>query len=288
MQKRTKFLNLKLFFKTFFSRGIIVKISAFIAILFILCAIFAPWLTPYHPNEIKLSDSFLEPSSKHFLGCDLFGRDVFTRLLYGARVSLLSSFFSTLVAAVIGMMLGLLAGYYEGVIGVLIMRYVDVQLSIPPLLFTIVIGLIVGHRFGGLIIAISFGLIPGFVRLMYGIVLSIKSNDYIVAVRIANVKNYKIIFRHLLPNSFPPMIIMFVLNLGMAIMLESILSFLGIGIQLPTASWGNMVADGYSYLLSVPLLAFMPGICITLTIVAFNVLGDSFRDAIDPRLRGIL
>lgn len=288
MQKSAKSSNLKLLLKIFFSRGIIVKISAVIAVLFILFAIFAPLLTPYHPNEIKLSDSFLEPSSEHLLGCDLYGRDVLTRLLYAARVSLLSSFFSTFLAAVIGMLLGLVAGYYEGVIGVLIMGYVDVQLSIPPLLFIIVIELIVGHGFGGMIIAISFGLIPGFVRLMYGIVLSIKRNDYIVAVRSANVKNYKIIFKHILPNSFPPMIIMFVLNLGMAIMLESILSFLGIGIQMPTASWGNMVADGYSYLFSAPLLAFMPGICITLTILAFNVLGDSLRDAIDPRLKGIL
>jgi ABC-type dipeptide/oligopeptide/nickel transport system permease subunit len=187
-----------------------------------------------------------------------------------------------------GMLLGLVAGYYEGRIGAAIMAYVDVQLSIPPLLFTIVIGLIVGHGFGGLIIALSFGLVPGFVRLMYGIVLSIKRNDYIVAVRIANVKTYKIILRHLLPNSFPPMIIMFVLNLGMAIMLEATLSFLGIGIQTPTASWGNMVADGYSHLFDAPLLAFMPGICITMTVVAINVLGDSLRDSLDPRLRGKL
>ena len=279
---------MKLFLKTFVSRGIIVKISVVIAALFLFCAIFAPLLTSYNPNDIKLSDAFLKASSKHLLGCDPYGRDVLTRLLYGARVSLSSSFFSTLVAAVMGMLLGLVAGYYEGRIGAVIMAYVDVQLSIPPLLFTIVIGLIVGHGFGGLIIALSFGLVPGFVRLMYGIVLTIKRNDYIVAVRIANVKTYKIIFRHLLPNSFPPMIIMFVLNLGMAIMLESTLSFLGIGIQTPTASWGNMVADGYSYLFKAPLLAFMPGICITMAVVAVNVLGDSLRDSLDPRLRGKL
>jgi len=181
-----------------------------------------------------------------------------------------------------------LAGYYEKAAALIIMRYVDIQLSIPPLLFTIVIGLVAGHGLGGLIFAISFGLIPGFTRLMYGIVLSIKESDYIVALRLADIKSYKIILKHLLPNSFPSMIVMFATNLGSAIMLESTLSFLGIGIQMPTASWGNMVSDGYSYLFTNPMLALLPGVCITLIVVAFNIIGDGLRDALDPRLRGKL
>ena len=193
-----------------------------------------------------------------------------------------------LAAAIIGMLLGLLAGYYEKAAALIIMRYVDIQLSIPPLLFTIVIGLVAGHGLGGLIFAISFGLIPGFTRLMYGIVLSIKESDYIVALRLADIKSYKIILKHLLPNSFPSMIVMFATNLGSAIMLESTLSFLGIGIQMPTASWGNMVSDGYSYLFTNPMLALLPGVCITLIVVAFNIIGDGLRDALDPRLRGKL
>jgi peptide/nickel transport system permease protein len=283
--KNTK---IKSFLRTFFSRGIIIKISVVIAFVFIAGAVFAPVIGRYDPNAIELSNALSASGNGHIFGTDAYGRDVFTRLLYGARISLLASVFSCLAAAVIGMLLGLLAGYYEKAVALIIMRYVDIQLSIPPLLFTIVIGLIAGHGLGGLIFAISFGLIPGFTRLMYGIVLSIKESDYIVALRLADIKNYKIILKHLLPNSFPSMIVMFATNLGSAIMLESTLSFLGIGIQMPTASWGNMVSDGYSYLFTNPMLALLPGVCITLIVVAFNIIGDGLRDALDPRLRGKL
>ena len=283
--KNTK---IKSFLRTFFSRGIIIKISVVIAFVFIAGAVFAPVIGRYDPNAIELSNALSASGNGHIFGTDAYGRDVFTRLLYGARISLLASVFSCLAAAVVGMLLGLLAGYYEKAVALIIMRYVDIQLSIPPLLFTIVIGLIAGHGLGGLIFAISFGLIPGFTRLMYGIVLSIKESDYIVALRLADIKNYKIILKHLLPNSFPSMIVMFATNLGSAIMLESTLSFLGIGIQMPTASWGNMVSDGYSYLFTNPMLALLPGVCITLIVVAFNIIGDGLRDALDPRLRGKL
>ncbi|WP_207729147.1 ABC transporter permease [Hungatella hominis] len=283
--KNTK---IKSFLRTFFSRGIIIKISVVIAFVFIAGAVFAPVIGRYDPNAIELNNALKASGNGHIFGTDAYGRDVFTRLLYGARISLLASVFSCLAAAIIGMLLGLLAGYYEKAAALIIMRYVDIQLSIPPLLFTIVIGLVAGHGLGGLIFAISFGLIPGFTRLMYGIVLSIKESDYIVALRLADIKSYKIILKHLLPNSFPSMIVMFATNLGSAIMLESTLSFLGIGIQMPTASWGNMVSDGYSYLFTNPTLALLPGVCITLIVVAFNIIGDGLRDALDPRLRGKL
>ncbi|MBC5703415.1 ABC transporter permease [Hungatella hathewayi] len=279
---------MKSFLRTFFSRGIIIKISVVIAFVFIAGAVFAPVIGRYDPNAIELNNALKASGNGHIFGTDAYGRDVFTRLLYGARISLLASVFSCLAAAIIGMLLGLLAGYYEKAAALIIMRYVDIQLSIPPLLFTIVIGLVAGHGLGGLIFAISFGLIPGFTRLMYGIVLSIKESDYIVALRLADIKSYKIILKHLLPNSFPSMIVMFATNLGSAIMLESTLSFLGIGIQMPTASWGNMVSDGYSYLFTNPMLALLPGVCITLIVVAFNIIGDGLRDALDPRLRGKL
>ena len=283
--KNTK---IKSFLRTFFSRGIIIKISVVIAFVFIAGAVFAPVIGRYDPNAIELNNALKASGNGHIFGTDAYGRDVFTRLLYGARISLLASVFSCLAAAIIGMLLGLLAGYYEKAAALIIMRYVDIQLSIPPLLFTIVIGLVAGHGLAGLIFAISCGLIPGFTRLMYGIVLSIKESDYIVALRLADIKSYKIILKHLLPNSFPSMIVMFATNLGSAIMLESTLSFLGIGIQMPTASWGNMVSDGYSYLFTNPMLALLPGVCITLIVVAFNIIGDGLRDALDPRLRGKL
>lgn len=281
-------LKTRRFLKTFFSRGIISYASVILIILFLIAAIFAPLLTPYSPNKMDLRYSLATPSKEHLFGCDLHGRDVLTRILYGSRVSLTISVLSCIVGAVFGMMLGLIAGYTDGIFSRLIMRYVDIQLAIPPMLFIIVIGIIVGHSLFGMVVAISFGMLPGFIRLMYGLVLSLKESDYIIALKFANVKTWKIIVNHLLPNSFPTMMVTFTMNLGGAIMNESTLSFLGIGIQQPTASWGGMVADGYLYIFTRPFLAFIPGVCLLLLVLAFNIFGDSLRDAIDPRLRGKL
>ncbi|MBQ3317208.1 MAG: ABC transporter permease [Spirochaetales bacterium] len=280
--------KIKQFRTTFFSRGIISYLAVAFIVLFLIAAIFAPILTPYKPNDMNLRNSLATPSIKHLLGCDLHGRDVVTRLLYGARVSLVVSVFSCIIGAIMGMALGLIAGYTNGPLSTLIMRYVDVQLAIPPMLFTITIGILVGHSILGLIFALSFGMLPSYIRLMYGLVLSLKQSDYITALKFANVRTSKIIVRHLLPNAFPTMMVTFTMNLGGTIMLESTLSFLGIGIQQPTATWGSMVADGYQYIFDRPMLAFAPGLCLLLVVLAFNIAGDSLRDAIDPRLRGKL
>ena len=280
--------KIKQFKTTFFSRGIISYLAVGFIALFLIAAIFAPILTPYKPNDMNLRNSLATPSIKHLLGCDLHGRDVVTRLLYGARVSLVVSVFSCIIGAMMGMALGLIAGYTNGPLSTIIMRYVDVQLAIPPMLFTITIGILVGYSILGLIFALSFGMLPSYIRLMYGLVLSLKQSDYITALKFANVKTSKIIVRHLLPNAFPTMMVTFTMNLGGTIMLESTLSFLGIGIQQPTATWGSMVADGYQYIFDRPMLAFAPGLCLLLVVLAFNIAGDSLRDAIDPRLRGKL
>lgn len=276
------------FIRMFFSRGMIVNISLAFVILFVFSAVFAPLLTQYNPNANDLMVSMEGPSREHLLGTDALGRDVLTRLIYGARVSLIASVLSCLVAAAVGMLLGFIAAYFKGAAEKIIMRYVDIQLAIPPIIFTIIIGLLLGHGLGGLVLAIAFGLLPGFIRMMYGIVLSLKENDYILALKLANINNRKIFYKHLLPNSFPPMIVMFAMNLGAAIMLESTLSFLGIGIQAPTASWGSMVSEGYKYIFTNTLLTLLPGICITLVVVTFNIISDGLRDALDPRLRGKL
>jgi peptide/nickel transport system permease protein len=286
MQNKKKGISNTL--RVFFGRGLIVYLSVAVALLIILGAIFATFLTPYNPDTTVLSDTLLSSGNGHLFGTDVFGRDVFTRLLYGSRISLMSSIFSCLFAAVVGMLLGLVAAYYQGALGVIIMRLVDVQLSIPPLLFTILLGIILGHSLVALVITIGFGLIPPFTRLMYGLVMSLKESDYVTALKLARIKTLSIIFFHLFPNTLPSMIIMFATNLGGAIMLESTLSFLGLGIQAPTASWGGMVADGYTYIFSHPLLAFLPGVCIMLIVIAFNIIGDALRDALDPRLRGKL
>ena len=281
-------VKIQSFLKTFYGRGFIVYASTIVFLFFVVCAVFAPLITHYDPNAIDLSSSLAEPGSGHIFGCDLHGRDVFARILYGARISLVISLLSCFVGAVFGMLLGLIAGYKQGLIGSIIMRYVDLQLAIPPMLFTIIIGMIAGHSIFGMVFAIGFGMLPAFIRLMYGQVLSLKQNDYITALRFADIPTWKIILRHLLPNAFPTMLVNFTMNLGASIMLESTLSFLGIGIQQPTASWGSMVSDGYSYIFLRPALAFVPGVCILLLVLSLNILGDSLRDAIDPRLKGKL
>lgn len=284
-----KFLaRVRNFCRVFFSRGVIAYASVAIILLFVMTALFASLLTPFGPNDMDLKSSLAMPSTVHPFGCDLHGRDVLTRVLYGARISLSISILACLVGAIVGMLLGLIAGYVRGPVSTLIMRYVDLQLAIPPMLFTIVIGMIAGRSIFGMIITLSFGMLPAFIRLMYGIVLSLKETDYVVALNFAKVKRWKIIVKHLLPNAFPTMIVNFSMNLGTVIMTESTLSFLGIGIQQPTASWGSMVAEGYQYIFARPLLAFIPGICILLIVLAFNIFGDSLRDAIDPRLKGKL
>ena len=274
--------------RTFFSRGAIVYFAVGVAVIFIFCALFAGLISPYDPNKNVLADAVKSPSAVHLFGTDEFGRDVLTRLIYGCRISLSSSLLACGFAAVVGMLLGLLSGYYEGIVGRVILRYVDLQLSIPPLLFTIIIGMFLGRGLIGLVIALGFGLIPSFVRLMHSQVLALKNSDFITALRLGNIRDAQIIFRHLLPNTLAPMITMFAMNLGTTVMLESTISFLGIGIQQPTASWGNMVADGEKFLFTAPLLCILPGICVVLLTVAFNIIGDSLSDALDPRLRGKL
>ena len=274
--------------KTFFNRGAIVYISVAIAFVLILCAVLAPVLAQHDPYLMDLSKSFADPDGEHLLGCDYYGRDLFARLLYGARISLLCSVLACLAGGFVGMILGLLAAYYEGTIGTIIMRYVDIQMSIPPMIFTICISLISGGGIIGVIIALGFGLLPTFARMSYGLILQIKGSDYVVAARLVGTSNLKIIFKHLLPNTFPSMIVLFSMSLGGTIMLESTLSFLGIGIKIPMASWGNMVSECYSYIFKHPLAAVAPGICILLTVVSFNIIGDALRDSLDPRLRGKL
>ncbi len=287
-KKNTQF---RLFMKTFFSRGIIVKISLVIAVIFIIIAVFAVpigrFVLRQDPLAVDLANTFAKPSGEHLLGTDAYGRDILARIVYGAQMSLICSVFSCILGAAVGTLLGLVAGYYEGAVGTVIMRYVDVQMSIPSLIFIIVISLITGNSLFGVILALSFGLIPNFVRLMYGLVLQLKGNDYVTATRLVGVRQAKIMFLHILPNTFPSMIVMLTMSLGSNIMLESTLSFLNIGIRVPTPSWGNMISEGYSYILRGELmLSFAPGICLMLVVIAFNILGDALRDSLDPRLRG--
>lgn len=288
-QKERRKKNIKQFIRIFFGRGVIVKICLFIALFFIFVAVFAPLIAPDDPTATNPMNRYLPIGSDgHLLGTDRYGRDVLSRLIYGARTSLTCSLLSSFWAAVVGSILGIIAGYYEGWIGKLILRYVDIQLSVPALILSMVLAVILGQNIIAISVVLGIGAIPGYIRMAYSNVLSIKENDYIMASKLIGQKNTKIMFKHLFPNCFASLIVIFTMSLGQVIMVESSLAYLGVGLSEPISAWGLMVNDGFSSLTSHPSVALLPGFCIMLIVVAFNVLGDALRDALDPKLRGKL
>ena len=288
LQRETRKRNRKQAMGIFFGRGIIVKLCTVVVVGFIFMAVFADWITPYDPAAQNLVEKLQTPSASHWLGTDFLGRDVLSRVIYGGRVSMYVSLLSGSFAAVIGIGLGLVAGYVTGIVRRVIMGRTDIILSIPGMVFTLIIAAIMGTGVMSLTLAIGIGMIPTYIRMVNGLVLSLKENDYIVASKLVGRSESKILLKHLLPNAFPSLIVLYTINLGNAIMTESSLSYLGVGINPPTATWGNMVSDAYAYLLQAPWLAMIPGICIIILIISFNVVGDGLRDALDPRLRGKL
>ena len=288
LQRETRKRNRKQAMGIFFGRGIIVKLCTVVVVGFIFMAVFADWITPYDPAAQNLVEKLQTPSASHWLGTDFLGRDVLSRVIYGGRVSMYVSLLSGSFAAVIGIGLGLVAGYVTGIVRRVIMGMTDIILSIPGMVFTLIIAAIMGTGVMSLTLAIGIGMIPTYIRMVNGLVLSLKENDYIVASKLVGRSESKILLKHLLPNAFPSLIVLYTINLGNAIMTESSLSYLGVGINPPTATWGNMVSDAYAYLLQAPWLAMIPGICIIILIIPFNVGGDGLRDALDPRLRGKL
>lgn len=280
--------TVKNMFRVFFSRGLIIKICTAIILLFLFAAIFAGVLTPYTPTQQDLMNAMAKPSAEHLLGTDNLGRDLLTRLLYGAQISLITSVLSSIFALCCGSLLGMIAGYFSGVVGQVIMRFSDSQLSLPPLIISMTLATALGGGIAGVSLVIGITMIPTYIRMVNGLVLTLKENDYVVAGSLIGQSRFKIILKHLLPNCFPSLIVLFTMNLGSAIMQEASLSFLGIGITAPTPAWGSMISEGYRYLFKNPTLAIVPGICVLLIVIAFNIVGDGLRDALDPKLRGKL
>jgi peptide/nickel transport system permease protein len=261
-------------------------ISMVILVLFVIIAIIAPWITPYDPNQIDMKAILEKPSKDHLLGNDELGRDLLSRLIVGSRISLLVGLVSIAIAGTIGIILGLLAGYFRGWVNTIIMRFIDTLMALPPLVLMLAIAAILGGGLFNVLISIGIGMMPTYTRLMCGQILTLKQNDYVSASRSLGASNQRIMFRHLLPNAFPPLLVLITVNLGSAILAEASLSFLGIGILPPTATWGNMVNEGKQFLLNNPLMSFVPGIAILVVVLSFNMVGDALRDALDPRLRG--
>ncbi len=275
------------FRRVFLSRGVVV-FGMVVIIAMIIVAIFAPLIAPYDPYKTSLSSALQGPSASHWLGTDSLGRDTLSRVIYGSRTSLEIGLLVVFFASFIGMTLGILAGYYGGWTYTIIMRFIDSLMSFPMILLALVIAALLGGGMKNVIIALSISLMPSYCRLMCGQVLSVKQNDYVMAGRSIGAPDFRIMTRHIFLNCLPPLIVMMTMMLGSTILAEASLSFLGIGIQAPTAAWGSMVNDGRDYLLSVPILSFAPGRAIMRVVFAFNMVGDGLRDALDPRLRGQL
>ena len=275
------------FIRVFFGRKIVL-FGLIVVALYILVAIFAPLLAPYDYTETNTSQVLVQPSGEHWLGTDTVGRDVFSRLIYGIRPTLIVGSVTILFAAICGTILGLVAGYFGGWIQTIIMRFIDALMGFPMLLLALVIAAVLGGGMRNIIIALGVALVAGFARVMCAQTMTIKENDYITAGRSLGFTNWRLMFSHIVPNAFPPMIILATMNIGMVILMEAGLSFLGIGIQQPDAAWGSMVAAGYNRLGSNPALSVAPGLAIMLIVFSLNMVGDGLRDALDPRLRGTL
>jgi peptide/nickel transport system permease protein len=275
------------FLRVLSSRGVVV-FGTIVIIALIIVAIFAPWIAPYDPYEPDYNNTLLQPTKEHLLGTDTIGRDTLSRIIFGARTSLVIGIITVSCASAIGMILGLIAGYFGGWIYIIIMRFIDALMSFPMILLALVVAALLGGGIKNVIIALSIGLTPGYTRLMCGQALSVKENEYIIAGRALGAGNLRIMFRHIVPNCFSPLIVVMSMMLGTTILAEAGLSFLGIGIVPPTAAWGSMINSGRQYLLTRPILSFAPGFVIMLVVLSFNMVGDGLRDALDPRLRGTL
>jgi peptide/nickel transport system permease protein len=251
----------------------------------VVVALLAPTIVPYDPNDQSFRIKLEAPSTEHVLGTDEFGRDVLSRILVGTRVALGVGTVPVAIALVIGVTLGLIAGYFGGGVDQVVMRVIDVLLAFPWLLLAIGIMAILGPGIQNVVIAVAIVYIPAFARIVRGSVLSIKEKEYVEAARAMGQPNTRIIVRHVLANAWAPIIVLATLSIGQAIIYAAGLSFIGLGTQPPDADWGVMLTSGREYLRDAPWLGFFPGLAILITVLAFNLFGDGLRDALDPRLR---
>lgn len=275
----------KQFVCAFFERKT-VRVGFTIIVIMVVAAILAPIVTPYEPNAQNLGNMLKPPSSEHLFGTDALGRDLLSRIIYGARASLSVGLVSTIIAGSIGITLGLIAGYLGKYADAAIMRIMDAMMSIPVVILALFLGAILGKGLGNIMLCIGIVMMPGYARMTRGQVLAVKQLDYVTAGKIGGATRLKNAVKHILPNCIAPNLVLATMNLGSAILTEAGLSYLGMGINPPTASWGSMVSEGYRYISAAPYIAIIPGLFIILTVWSFNVCGDALRDATDPRLRG--
>ncbi len=260
--------------------------GAFIVAGIIAAAAFAPVLAPFNPIEQSFTHQLLSPSRAHPFGTDEFGRDIFSRVIYGARIALVVGVVADGIAALLGVVLGVVSGYFGRRVDAFLMRTVDVLLAFPYLLLAMIVVAILGPSLINAMIAIGIVYTPQFARVVRGAVLQVKEEDFVEAARAVGAGSLRMLARHVLPNIVSPIIVMATLTVGFMIVETAGLSFLGLGASPPTPEWGSMLATGRSFMLTAPWIATFPGLAILITVVGFNLIGDGLRDLLDPRLRG--
>ncbi len=268
-----------------FLRNRIAVVGFFLTLALILLAFFAGYVAPYDPDEQNVYSRLTSPDLKHWFGTDSYGRDTLSRVIHGSRVSLTVGVFSIMIGMIIGSLAGMFAAFESGKIGNLIMRAVDVMMCFPAEIFAILFLVMIGQGVDKLIFAIGVVMAPRFARLAYGTTLSVREREYIEAARALGAKRPRVVLKHIFPNILGEILVMCSLWTATAIRVEANLSFLGMGIPPPTATWGNMVRTGVSQLTNAPWLAIFPGLAIMIAVLAFNLIGDGLRDVMDPKLQ---
>ena len=281
-----KALNRQRIFRRFFRNPLSV-VGLVVVLVLLFTAIFAPLVAPQDPAKQHLIEKRAKPFGKYLLGADQFGRDILSRLIFGARVSLTVSILSVLIGLAGGVVIGTLSGYLGGVVDAVLMRLMDLLLSFPYLLLAIVMVAALGAGTFNTTLAIGIWALPTFARMVRASVLSIISREYITAAHAIGVSHLRIMFTHIIPNFISPIIVYATLFMANAIMLEAALSFLGLGVQPPTPSWGEMISSGRNFLMVAPHVATIPGLAIMLAVLGFNLMGDGLRDALDPKMKNI-
>ncbi len=257
----------------------------FLILILILVALLAPYIMPYDYTLMDMKNIYAKPSLAHPFGCDELGRDIFSRLIFGSKASLSMGILATMLSTVIGVVIGSVVGYFGGKIDNIIMRFLDILQAIPGMLLAIAISAALGTGFVNTILALSIGGIPMTVRLLRGSILTVRNQEYIEAAEKINCSKFRIITAHILPNSLAPLIVSVTMGIGNTILAAASLSYIGLGVQPPTPEWGAMLTAGKAVITRYPHLCIFPGLCIMVVVLAFNMLGDGLRDALDPKLK---
>ena len=267
------------------ARNKLAMLGLFVIVLMILMAIFAPLIAPYGYETQNMKAVYLPPCKEHLLGTDRLGRDILSRLIYGARQSLRIGIFSVAIGAVLGTTLGAIAGFYGGKTDNIIMRILDIYQSIPGMLLSIALAASLGPGVNNAILAVGISTIPVYSRIIRASIMTVRDKEYIEAATAINASDFRIITRHVLPNAFAPLIVEITMNIGNSILMAATLSFIGLGAQPPSPEWGAMLSEGRNFMRDYGYLVIYPGICIMASVLSFNMLGDGLRDALDPRLK---